>query len=106
VQVKVKVLNPDDYLRPDMNATVNFYNEAKPAEGTASGKRVVIVPRSAVQNGSVFVVLNGRAKKISVTVGGATGAGVMVESGLIGGEDLVVSGPADLKDGQRVEIQH
>jgi HlyD family secretion protein len=106
VQVKVKVLNPDDYLRPDMNATVNFYNESKPAEAAISGKRVVVIPRSAVQNGSVFVVLNGRAKKIPVTVGGATGEGVMVASGLIGGEDLVLSGPADLKDGQRVEVQH
>lgn len=105
VQVKVKVLNPDDYLRPDMNATVNFYNEAKPAEASGQAKRIVIIPRSAVQNGSVFVVLNGRAKKLPVTVGGATGAGVMVESGLIGGEDLVVSGPADLKDGQRVELK-
>jgi HlyD family secretion protein len=106
VQVKVKVLNPDDYLRPDMNATVNFYNEAKPAEAASSGKRVVVIPRSAVQNGSVFVVLNGRAKKVPVRVGGATGEGVMVESGLIGGEDLIVSGPADMKDGQRVDVQH
>lgn len=105
VQVKVKVVNPDDYLRPDMNATVNFYNQAKPAEAGAAGKRVVVVPRSAIQSGSVFVALNGRAKKLPVTVGGATGEGVMVESGLIGGEDLIVSAPADLKDGQRVQVQ-
>src|SRR3954453_13541934 len=31
VQVKVRVLNPDQYLRPDMNATVNFFNERKGA---------------------------------------------------------------------------
>jgi HlyD family secretion protein len=105
VQVKVKVLNPDDYLRPDMNATVNFYNEVKPAEAGASGKRVVVVPRSSIQNGSAFVAFNGRAKKVPVTVGGATGQGVMVESGLIGGEDLIVSAPADLKDGERVQVQ-
>jgi HlyD family secretion protein len=105
VQVKVKVMNPDDRLRPDMNATVNFYNQAKSAEAGASGKRVVVVPRSGIQNGSVFVALNGRAKKLSVTVGGTTGEGVMVESGLIGGEDLIVSAPADLKDGQRVQVQ-
>lgn len=105
VQVKVKVLNPDGYLRPDMNATVNFYNEAK-ASTNATGKRVVVVPRSGIQNGSVFVVLNGRAKRLPVTVGGATGEGAMVEDGLIGGEDLIVNAPADLKDGQRVEVQH
>jgi HlyD family secretion protein len=105
VQVKVRVLNPDDYLRPDMNATVNFYNDAKPAQGEEQGKRVVIIPRAGVQNGSVFIAFNGRAKKIPVTVGGATGEGVVVESGLIGGEDLIVGAPADLKDGQRVKLQ-
>jgi HlyD family secretion protein len=51
----------------------------------------------------VFVALNGRAKKLPVTVGGATAQGVMIESGLIGGEDLIVDAPADLKDGQRVQ---
>jgi HlyD family secretion protein len=102
VQVKVKVLNPDDYLRPDMNATVNFYNEAKAAASDEQAKRVVVIPRSAVQNGSVFVALNGRAKKLPVSVGGATAQGVMIESGLTGGEDLIVNAPADLKDGERV----
>ncbi len=62
VQVKVQVLQPDDYLRPDMNATVSFYNEAKAAP-TAAAKRIIVVPAGAVQNGSVFVVLNGRARK-------------------------------------------
>src|SRR5579875_3209377 len=28
IQVMVKILNPDDHLRPDMNATVVFYNDA------------------------------------------------------------------------------
>lgn len=105
VQVKVKVMNPDDYLRPDMNATVNFYNEAKAAPADAEGKRVVVIPRAAVANGSVFVAVNGRAKKLPVTVGGATAEGVLVEHGLIGGEDLIVNAPADLKDGARVEIK-
>jgi HlyD family secretion protein len=102
VQVKVRVLNPDDYLRPDMNATVNFYNEAKSAPEDGQTKRVVVIPRSAIQNGAVFVVLNGRAKKLPVTTGGATAQGVMIGTGLIGGEDLIVNAPADLKDGQRV----
>jgi HlyD family secretion protein len=106
VQVKVKVINPDDYLRPDMNATVNFYNEAKAAPAEGEAKRVVVIPRSAVANGAAFVVLNGRAKKVPITTGGATAQGVMVENGLIGGEDLIVNAPADLKDGQRVEVKH
>jgi HlyD family secretion protein len=104
VQVKVRVLNPDDYLRPDMNATVSFYNDAKAAPASEA-KRVIVIPQGAVQNGSVFVVANGHARKRPVTIGGASERGVLVESGLIGGEDLIVSPPASLKDGQKVEVK-
>jgi HlyD family secretion protein len=104
VQVKVRVLNPDSYLRPDMNATVAFYNEEK-ADADAAPKRVVVVPEGTVQNGSVFVVVNNRARKKTVATGGASAKGVLVESGLIGGENVIVSPPADLKDGQRVEVK-
>lgn len=104
VQVKVRVLNPDEYLRPDMNATVSFYNDAK-AEPASEAKRVVVIPQGAVQNGNVFVVVNGHARKRPVTMGGASEKGVLIDSGLIGGEDLIVSPPASLRDGQKVEVK-
>src|ERR1700761_2098808 len=104
VQVKVKILHPDDYLRPDMNATVSFYNDA-PSQPAEEAKRVVAIPANALQNGSVFVVVNGHARKRAVTTGGASDKGTLIESGLIGGEDLIVNPPADLKDGQRVEVK-
>jgi len=104
VQVKVQVKNPDDYLRPDMNATVNFYTDA-PASSAAETKRVIVIPAFAVQNGSVFVVVNGHARKREVKTGGSSDKGVLIDSGLIGGEDLIVRPPAGLKDGQRVEVK-
>jgi HlyD family secretion protein len=104
VQVKVQVLQPDDYLRPDMNATVAFYNDAH-SQPTEEARHVVAIPQSAVQNGSVFVVINGKARKRTVATGGTTSTGVLVQSGLIGGEDLIVSPPPNLKDGQRVEVK-
>jgi HlyD family secretion protein len=106
VQVKVKILNPDDYLRPDMNATVNFYNEPKASSSEQAGKQIVVIPQGALQNGAVYAVVAGRAKKIPVTVAGTNAQGAMVESGLFGGEDLITNPPADLKDGQRVEPKH
>jgi hypothetical protein len=65
----------------------------------------VVVPASAVQNNSVFLVVKSHALKRAVTVGGTSDKGVLIESGLIGGEDLIASPPADLKDGQRVQIK-
>jgi HlyD family secretion protein len=101
VQVKVRIENPDDFLRPDMNATVAFFNDA-PASASAD-KQLVIVPPSAVQNGSVFVVFNGKARKRPVSTAGKSDKGVLIEAGLIGGEELIVNPPADLRDGDKVQ---
>jgi HlyD family secretion protein len=106
VQVKIKVLNPDEYLRPDMNATVEFLSDAKPgaAEGMSS-KRGIYVPATAVRDGAVFVNLNDRAVKRPVKTGPATSQGVRVDEGLIGGEDVIINPPADLKDGEKVKTK-
>lgn len=105
VQIKVKITKPDEYLRPEMNASVAFIADEKPASSlsTAVEKPVVLVPASAVKDGSVFVVLDGRAVKRTVKTGATSPAGVRVEQGLIGGEDLILNPPAGLKDGDRVK---
>jgi HlyD family secretion protein len=104
VQVKVKIVNPDDRLRPDMNATVSFYNDAKSTPGEQA-KSVITVPSSAVRDGAVFVVVNQRARKRTVTTAGSVPQGTLIQNGLIGGEDLIVDPPAGLKDGQRVNSE-
>jgi HlyD family secretion protein len=102
VQVKVKVLNPDAYLRPEMNASVAFYASEKPDGNQPESRPVVTVPASAIRDNSVFVVLDGKAVRRSVKVAGTTAQGMQVTQGLIGGEDIVANPPADLKDGQKV----
>ena len=108
VQVKVKILHPDQYLRPEMNASVAFISDAKPVSKEASAKPAIVIPASAVRNGSVFVIAGGRAVTRAVKTGATNtlpggGQGVTVEDGLIGGEDLIASPPADLKDGDKVK---
>lgn len=106
VQVKVKVLNPDDYLRPEMNATVAFLAKEQPRKtATGSEKPVVVVPSSAVRDGAVFVVANGKALRRAVKTGPTMADGVRIEDGLFGGEDLIVNPPAELKDGARVKAK-
>jgi HlyD family secretion protein len=107
VQVKIRVLKPDGFLRPDMNATVQFISDAPKEAAIKAGpaKSVVVVPAGAVQGDHVFLMLKDRAIKRAVTTGGSSDKGVIVTSGLNGGEDLIVSPPADLKDGQRVEVK-
>lgn len=105
VQVKVKVLNPDDYLRPEMNASVAFIAKDQPKGAGANSKPVVVIPAAAVKDNSVFVVANGKVVRRTVKTGGVSAQGVRIEEGLMGGEDVVVNPPADLKDGGKVKIK-
>jgi HlyD family secretion protein len=106
VQVKVTIVRPDAYLRPDMNASVAFV-AAKQSKGNDSSPpaRTLRIPISAVRKDSVFVVAGGRAAKQVVTLGKAGGSEVEVRSGLVVGEDLVVNPPANLKDGDKVRVR-
>jgi len=103
VQVKVKIVKPDDYLRPEMNASVAFISDEKPATTTeAPSKPVVLVSAGAVKDGAVFVVLDGKAVRRTVKTGAVSPQGVRIEAGLIGGEDVIVNPPAGLKNGDKV----
>jgi HlyD family secretion protein len=85
VQIKVKVLAPDEFLRPEMNASVAFF---EPDSGPVA-KPAVSVPSSAVRSGSVFQIVDGRAVRRPVQA-------------LIGGEEIVANPPEDLKEGDKV----
>jgi HlyD family secretion protein len=110
VQIKVKISRPDAYLRPEMNASVAFAAEERPAAnpanpgsaGDAAAKPVVIVPAAALRDGAVFVLLDGKALRRAVKTGATSTQGVRVEQGLVGGEDLITNPPPGLKDGDKV----
>ncbi len=106
VQVKVQITNPDAYLRPEMNATVQFLASDNKA---ATQKRVgAFVPTQALRDKDgtkfVFIVFNGRTLRRDVHVLGPRSGGYLVDS-LVGGESVVTSAPADLKDGQKIRIK-
>ncbi len=109
VLVRVKVLNPDELLKPDMNATVSFLSPKKLATTRAAStmpvaeRPAIRVPVSAVRDGAVFVVEAGKAVRRTVTVGTtAVGGDAEIRKGLIGGEDLIVQPTDALKDGDPV----
>src|SRR5437868_3240455 len=106
VQVKVQILNPDEYLRPEMNSTVKFLaNEVKTTNSQPSG---VVVPTTAVRdhNGKkvVFLAFNGKALMREVQVKSQRSGGLLVQ-GLNGGESVITTAPQDLKDGQKIKIK-
>jgi len=105
VQVKVQILGPDQFLRPDMNASVAFISDAPVrTESGGTGRPLIYVPATAVRNGKVFLVLDGKAVSRAVSVGASTNQGLRITEGLIGGEDLIVNPTDELKDGDRVKV--
>lgn len=105
VQVKVQIENPDAFLRPDMNATVQFQSDAKSTQQAVTG---VVVPTAAVRDadGKKIVLVDyqdhARAREVHVLATRSTG---YLVDGLTGGEDVIVSGPQGLKDGDRVKLK-
>ncbi len=108
VQVKVQILQPDSYLRPEMNATVQFKAKANDDKSTATKQTFVFVPTVALrdQDGAKFVLLafNGKALRRNVHVQGQRSGGYLVDS-LVGGENVIIAGPADLHDGQKIRLK-
>ena len=107
VLIKVKILKPDEMLRPDMNATVAFHRPGAAATEPANKPvvRGVIVPASAVRDGKVFIIDAGKAVELSVQVGRSSSNGVQIVGGLSAGDEVIVNPPANLKSGLAVQAQ-
>jgi RND family efflux transporter MFP subunit len=113
VLVKVSILDRDPRILPEMGAKVVF--DAHDAQGTTAGAvgapaaaRRVFVPQAAVVQAdgrtSVWVVEQGAARAQVVDLGPTRGDRIEVRQGLSGGESLVLSPPAGLKNGSRVKL--
>jgi len=108
VQVKVKVENPNEQLRPEMNARVNFLSD-KPATTESKSVARVLVPKAAVvkqDNSSfVFVVKGNKVEQRTIRTGEESGDAYVVLDGLSGSETVAVTGVDKLRDGDRVKVQ-
>jgi HlyD family secretion protein len=106
VQVKVQVLNPDSYLRPEMNATVKFL--ADEPKNTGSQTAGAFVPAGALRDRDgkkvVFLAFDGKAHMREVHVLSQRSDGYLVD-GLVGGESVITKGPQDLKDGDSIKVK-
>jgi HlyD family secretion protein len=106
VQVKVQVMNPDEYLRPEMNATVKFLADEKKSSSTQPAG--ALVPATALRDHDgkkvVFLAFDGKARMREVHVLSQRSDGFLVD-GLVGGESVISAGPQDLKDGDTIKIK-
>ena len=106
LKVEVRILQPDEWLRPDMSVRVTFF-AGEPAAGAVSAAPQVLAPREALRRDDsgdyAWVVTEGRLRRQALTTAGSAADGrVVVSRGLAGGEALVMGEAADLSEGQRV----
>ena len=105
VLVKVSILDHDPSILPEMGAKVVF--EAQDAQVLAAPRRVFVPQAALVQAAgktSVWVVENGAVREQDVDLGPTRGDRVEVRRGLSGGESLVLSPPAQLRNGSKVKV--
>src|SRR5437867_10927881 len=115
VKVRISFDKLDPRILPDMGVKVGFLSEEPSAKKTKGGKSAqgpaakAIIRQSAVRGeGSrsyVFAVRDGKVERRAVTLGRPIGSDVEVMAGVISGDQLVVRGPENLQDGQKVEIR-
>ncbi|MGH9460859.1 MAG: efflux RND transporter periplasmic adaptor subunit [Vicinamibacteria bacterium] len=103
VRVRIGFDELDPRMLPDMGVKVAFQgDEAEQRSGS-----VVEIPGDAVRRDGerdvVFVVRDGRAERRAVTVGTTDGDATVILAGIAPGETVVVEGPDQLADGDRVE---
>ena len=106
VLTKVKFLEKDDRILPEMSAKVAFLS--KPMKAGERRPRLAL-PQAAVvtRDGRSFAFLldSNRVKLTPLTLGPKMGDLVEIDKGLKEGDKVVVKPPASLQDGSRVKVK-
>lgn len=100
--VELHIDNPANELKPGMVVSLEIARNGAPA--LAVPLDAVVRPVNSREGYAVFVIENSKAKQRNVTLGEPMGNLVVLQSGLEKGEQVIVSGPALLVDGQPVRV--
>ncbi|MDQ8158253.1 MAG: efflux RND transporter periplasmic adaptor subunit [Gemmatimonadota bacterium] len=101
VLLKARVPNADRALWPGQFVSVGLQLAVDQDAITVPAEAVVATGTGAF----VYLVDGGKAKRTSVKVGRQAGTVVKVDSGLVGGEQVIIEGQNRLQDGAKVELR-
>jgi membrane fusion protein, multidrug efflux system len=100
ISVQAEMPNPGRSLRPGLYVTVGVTQQARAG--------AILVPSTAIQTSasgdSVYVVRDGKAALLPVTVGSEVGDRTIVETGLKSGDVVVTTGQLRLQPGGAVTV--
>jgi RND family efflux transporter MFP subunit len=105
VLVKVRFLNPDSRILPEMSAKVAFLQ--REVKGEEKKPRTAINPAAVItRNGKsvLFLIKGERVSETPVKLGSRIGDMVEVQSGVKAGEKVALKPLDKLRDGKRIKI--
>ena len=109
ITVKVRLVEKDEKLRPEMSAKVTFLEHA--GESSRNLRPIITVPKDALvtKNGNIAIfVVDGQKKVhlVPVSIRGQRQDEAIVDQGLAGTEALLLRPPSTLKDGDTVKTKN
>ena len=109
VEVRIRLDEKPAILRPEMGVLVTFHGKRAPAEPSGPGERPRVPARALVARSAaaatVFVVEGDSVRRRDVRLLAPRGDEVEVESGLLGGERVVLSPSSTLVDGAKIRVK-
>jgi len=110
LQTKVKIIDPDDKLRPEMLAKVKFFsigNITKETEGMSEERVRVFIPEKSVHDGNKVWVLDRISRTVvpmEITLGHEIRDNwIEVTTGINAGQQVIIGDTSKLSSGMRVE---
>lgn len=107
VKVRIRFKKLDPKILPDMGVKVTFMGD-EPKNATTAAPPIAI-PQNAVRDDGgqkvVFLVKDDRVERRAVKLGASRGSETEILAGLAAGDTVVVSGPADLHDGETIAVK-
>lgn len=97
--VKFTAPNPDGKLLPGMLCDV-FLKNSDSVEALVVPIETILLDHN--NQSFVWIVKNGKAEKRNVMLGDYTTGGVIIESGLVAGDEIITSGQQKISDGMSV----
>jgi RND family efflux transporter MFP subunit len=107
VMTKIKFVQIDERVLPEMSAKVTFLNQGAAASITNSARKIAVPPAAILTRGeqkAVFVVRDETVTETPVEIAGALGNMLEVRSGLSEGNKVVLNPPEDMKTGTKIKL--
>jgi RND family efflux transporter MFP subunit len=108
VKVRISFLKLDPRILPDMGIKVTFLGD-EPSKKDVAVPPATLIPQNAVREDAgkkvVYLVKENKAERRAVTLGGNRGTDAEVIAGVAVGDTVIVNGPANLHDGESVQVK-